>query len=185
MRITMGGGMTKITQLKNSIVILLLLTTFSCHATRSEKMNSINFWKFVNNVKVQTPEGLFKLAPIFNNAFVVQAENDVFISYSNSGLMLDGKVNIENIEARVFRKNRENIPFLLSLQISGICITKAELKLHYSDLTLTDTPRGRSLEEETSYSTRRNDNGVRLSFGFAEKSPDCLRSVVFSVENTK
>jgi hypothetical protein len=178
----MEDGMIKITQLKNSIVTLLLLTAFSCHATRSEEMDSINFWRFVNSVKVQLPEGLAQIAHFFNGAFVVEDENDVFISYKNKNFMLDGKVNIENIGAKVFRKNNKNAPYLLTLQVSGICITLPEVKQHYSDLTITDVPRGRSLEEETSYTTVRYSNNVKLSFGFAEKKPDCLRSIVFSVE---
>ncbi|AYM89876.1 hypothetical protein D9980_04365 [Serratia sp. 3ACOL1] len=145
-------------------------------------MDSINFWRFVNSVKVQLPEGLAQIAHFFNGAFVVEDENDVFISYKNKNFMLDGKVNIENIGAKVFRKNNKNAPYLLTLQVSGICITLPEVKQHYSDLTITDVPRGRSLEEETSYTTVRYSNNVKLSFGFAEKKPDCLRSIVFSVE---
>ncbi|TQI80065.1 hypothetical protein FHU10_5083 [Serratia fonticola] len=175
--------MIKITQLKSSVLVLLLLTVFSCHATRSEKMDSTIFWQFVNNIKTQLPKGLSYVTHIFNNPFVVQAENDVFTSYENKEFLLDGKVNIENIEARVFRKNNK-VPYLLTFQVHGACITLAELKQHYTDLTITDIPRGRSLDEETTYSTPRYDNRVKLAFGFAEKNPNCLRSVVFSIDES-
>ncbi|WP_261458907.1 hypothetical protein [Serratia fonticola] len=174
--------MIKITHLKSSIVISLFLIVPSWQATGSEKTDENSFWRFINNVKLQLPEGLAQVTHLFNNAFVIQDENDQFISYKSKGFILDGKVNIESIEARVFHKNNKNAPYLLALQVSGICITLSELKQYYSDLTITDVPRGRSLVEETTYSTVRYSNNVKLAFGFAEKKPDCLGSVVFSTD---
>lgn len=173
--------MKKSAQLKNSTVIFWLLTVLSCQTAQSEEINSIKFWQFINNVKLQLPYGLEQVTHLFNGPFFSQAENDTFITYENKGLIHVGEVNIESIEARVFRKNNK-VPFLLSFQVGGTCITLAELKQNYSDLTLTDVPRGRSLEEETSYSTVKYSNNVKLSFGFAEKNPDCINSVVFSID---
>ncbi len=181
-KITMEGSMIRITHLKNSIAISLLIIIFSCQASGSEKTDANSFWRFINNVKLQLPEGLAQVTHLFNNAFVIQDENDQFISYESKSFILDGKVNIESIEARVFHKNNKNAPYLLALQVSGICITLPELKQYYSDLTITDVPRGRSLEEETSYTTVKYSNNVKLAFGFAEKKPDCLGSVVFSTD---
>lgn len=75
-----------------------------CETAQSEKIKSSKFWQLINNVKVQLPYGLEQVNNLFDNSFVLQTENDVFITYEIKDLMLIDEVNIENIEARVFRK---------------------------------------------------------------------------------
>lgn len=88
---------------------------------------------------------------------------------------LKGEVEIESIELRV-GKDKANSR-LMVLKLAGNCIRKADVLGRNDDLAMTDHPRGRSLDEETSYSVEKPWG--KLSFGFAERSPDCLRSVVF------
>lgn len=111
--------MIRITHLKNSIAISLLLIIFSCQASGSEKTDANSFWRFINNVKLQLPEGLAQVTHLFNNAFVIQDENDQFISYESKSFILDGKVNIESIEARVFHKNNKNAPIYLHYKLAA------------------------------------------------------------------
>jgi hypothetical protein len=66
---------------------------------------------------------------------------------------------------------------MLLLKVEGKCITKAELLQHFPNTTLFDMPRGRSLDEETSY-TAEMEWG-KMGFGFAERNPTCLSSVGF------
>lgn len=174
-------SIVKIMKLKNSIVVILFLTVFSCCAAKSKGMKAVNLWYLVDNIKVTLPEGFTQLAYLFDSPFIFQNENDVFTTYKNKNFMLEGNISVEDIEARIFRKNNDAIPYLLTFKISGACVNLAELKNHYADLMMADVPRGRSLAEETVYSTYTDDNHIKLAFGFAEKKPECLRSVVFSV----
>lgn len=81
-----------------------------------------------------------------------------------------------------YLEKKHDVPYLLIFKVDGVCISLAELKRNYSDLTITDMPRGHSWDEETSYSTIRYSNNVKLSFGFPEISPDCIRSIAFSTD---
>lgn len=63
--------------------------------------------------------------------------------------------------------------------ILGGCVSRREIESRFGPLAITGTPRGRSLDEETALS--REESLGRLSFGFAERKPDCLRSLSLSV----
>lgn len=68
---------------------------------------------------------------------------------------------------------------LLVLNLSGPCVTRADLEPRFGPLTLTEVPRGESLDEEAHWSRR--ERWGKLSFGFSSRSPNCLSSVVFTL----
>ena len=70
-------------------------------------------------------------------------------------------------------------PLLIVTIVSG-CPARRDVAARYEPWTLVDVPRGRSLQEEASWS-RREARGT-LSFGFAEAAPDCLRSIAFDTD---
>lgn len=61
------------------------------------------------------------------------------------------------------------------------CPRKSDVEARYSPWKLTDVPRGESWDEEAYWS--RLESWGKLSFGFAESAPDCLRTVAFNVRN--
>lgn len=64
----------------------------------------------------------------------------------------------------------------LVLRIGGACVPRTDVIRRHEGLEITGTPRGGSLDEETAWS--RSEPWGRLSFGFAERDPDCLSSVL-------
>jgi len=96
--------------------------------------------------------------------------------YDGGPLYLADQINIEAIDLRVRLMNEAQ--GLIALEISGFCVTLEQVRVHYPDLVLTDIPRGRSLDEKT-YWTAYLPWG-ELSFGFKERNPDCLASVVIN-----
>lgn len=69
---------------------------------------------------------------------------------------------------------------LLAIDVTSGCVHAEDVAAHYKPWTLTDIPRGRSLDEQTSWS--REERWGRLSFGFAERRPECLASIVFEAK---
>lgn len=67
---------------------------------------------------------------------------------------------------------------LLNLSIASGCPARAEVEKRYGPLAVTGGPTGRSTAEETKLS--RQLPWGRLTFGFAEKAPDCLSSVTLA-----
>lgn len=70
-------------------------------------------------------------------------------------------------------------PLLIVDIVSG-CPARAEVAARFQPWILSDTPRGRSPDEETSWS--REEPWGKLSFGFPDAHPDCLRTVSFHVK---
>ena len=95
-----------------------------------------------------------------------------------------GEVQIENVDYR--RPNPEQgatsgALLILDVDVEAHCIGRTKILETLPDIVLTDIPRGRSLDEEA-YWTRETDE-FKLSFGFAERNPDCLKSIIYNVKN--
>ncbi len=95
--------------------------------------------------------------------------------YEASDVALSHGVTLEKISVRIQKIQPD--PGFVSIKLVGSCVTRAEVMRRYEGLTLSDHPRGRSPDEETSFSRR--EAWGELTFGFAERAPDCLRTVVF------
>ena len=70
---------------------------------------------------------------------------------------------------------------LLNLRIGGDCLARAAVEERYGPLAVSDLPRGRSLDETMGMS--REEPWGRLTFGFAERAPDCLATVTFAAKD--
>jgi hypothetical protein len=64
------------------------------------------------------------------------------------------------------------------LSVGGECVTLAGVRARYPGAVVSQAPRGRSLDEETSHSV--GLEWGELSFGFSERNPRCLSSVTLS-----
>lgn len=69
------------------------------------------------------------------------------------------------------------------LSLDGACISLDQVRRHFEDLQITEAPRGRSMDEETSYSVMMPWG--KLSFGFAQRNPNCLASIVFNPQKSQ
>ena len=69
---------------------------------------------------------------------------------------------------------------LLIVRIASGCPNRHDVEKRYAPWTLSDAPRGRSVDEQTSWS--RDEVWGRLSFSFAEGAPDCLRTMTFDAK---
>ena len=88
---------------------------------------------------------------------------------------VDG-IHFDEVELRI-RGGKEGAGGLLVLCIGpGGCPRLAEVRQRFEGLAISDHPRGRSLDEETQFS--RQEPWGTLTFGFAERDPDSLRTIV-------
>lgn len=102
--------------------------------------------------------------------------NDIFRFYESQPVHLEDGVVVSNIDLRIKRSGPH--PGFLVLAVDGACIRLELVRRHYDNLRITGTPRGRSLDEQTYYTATLPWGD--LSFGFAERNPDCLASVAFN-----
>ncbi|MCC8397432.1 hypothetical protein LJ656_33250 [Paraburkholderia sp. MMS20-SJTR3] len=101
--------------------------------------------------------------------------NTAFQFYMGGPIPLSNGMLISKVDLRI--RHKPGHPGFLVLNLDVTCTELAEVRAHYSDLRVTDRPRGISLDEVTSYSTELQWG--KLSFSFKERNPKCLSSVAF------
>ncbi|MBB6589689.1 hypothetical protein LBW62_24790 [Ralstonia solanacearum] len=137
----------------------------------------MTLWQAVDALTRQIPFSKTKIENLLSAQLTETDEggNDVFQFFKSSPVKLSDGVVIENIDLRIKRQGSH--PGFMVLRLGGPCISLDMVRSHYSNLEVTDIPRGRSLEESTTHSTLLQWG--RLSFSFKERNPGCLASVTF------
>lgn len=156
---------------------ILLLSFYSLTALGMNKVN-ISFWQVIAEVQGQKRLSLEKTETILNQKLTEETEqsNEYFQMYKGKSIQLAEGLVIATIDLRLPRAPTRN-DGLLALNLEGECITLPQVKQQFPVLKITGTPRGRSLEDSTTYTA--NTPWGEVDFGFQEKRPDCLGYVIF------
>ncbi|MFP5394105.1 MAG: hypothetical protein ACLGI6_21620 [Gammaproteobacteria bacterium] len=140
-------------------------------------LHETTLWRIIDRISTlphydqQTVGGLFNV----ELDELADGGNDVFRFFKSQRDIQLKDVKVTLIDLRV---NRDNIhPGFLVLRVGDGCVPVADVRQRYPDIRITDVPRGRSLDEVTSYSV--HQPWGKLSFSFKVRSPDCLAGVSF------
>lgn len=171
-------GMTKhmvkhLRKQKRSIygAVALLIT-----APAVAKTPTNNLWDFIVYIKAATRHLTVDTVAQFPLSLTLDNQNEYVNFYQSNAVLLDDGSQINDIDVRLRRIPKEQSAFI-SFSLKGQCVTLAQVRQHYSPLKITDTPRGHSVYEVTSYTAMLNDD-QDVSFSFAEINPKCLSGVV-------
>ena len=104
-----------------------------------------------------------------------QHSNAYFKFYYGQDIQLAGDTSVTKIDLRLPEEGAQSLGMLL-LRLGGECIFMPQLKQQHENLRVTEIPRGRSLEEATTYTS--SSPWGEIDFGFQEKKPDCLAYVI-------
>jgi hypothetical protein len=180
--------MTRASRLRNDIWRWLLSTVFlligiGCSqvhgAQELEKkmaINEMNLWQMITALANAIPFTKSKIETLLSMNLRQDSENEYFQFWKSGRILLKDGLTIESVDLRT--KRQEAHPGFLVIEIAGVCIPKVEIQRHYSNLALTEAPRGRSLQEQTVHSS--SQSWGELSFGFKEANPACLSTVIFN-----
>ena len=146
---------------------------------------NVTLWQVIDSLAQQIPFSKQKVetalsTPLFETD---NTANDLlhFFKLQSPPVVLAEGVIISDVNLRIRRRGGH--PGLLGLDIGGACITLEQIRVRYDQLKSTGHPRGGSLDEKWYYAQELPWGS--LSFGFAERNPDCLASVGFGPkENT-
>jgi hypothetical protein len=160
------------------MAIVALISTESCQAEDMTNTLASNLYGLID-MFVATPPIDHSVVERAAGVHLLLASSGVFDDY----IARDVKVGGTTIDLIDYREpsgggGPKRGP-MLALKLGGRCVEREALLLHYEGLAISDVPRGRSPNEQTYYA--RQEPWGTLSFGFAEHSPDCLRTIVFSV----
>ncbi|MEJ8860113.1 hypothetical protein WKW79_36685 [Variovorax robiniae] len=142
----------------------------------SLKNTPLSLWELVDTLKNRAPYTREKIELAINSKLTeVESSNDVFHFYRGGDLPLREGIVISKVDLRIKRAGVH--PGFLVVDLTGTCVPLESVQRHYARLERTGVPRGRSLEEATSYSSL--ESWGKLSFGFREKNPGCLAFIAF------
>ncbi|MBB5509467.1 hypothetical protein [Paraburkholderia atlantica] len=183
-RLTCSGDWTK------SLAVLCLAGWFGgCslaagHYGQDSQMTQpdMTLWQTIDSLVQQIPFTKEKVESVLATHLVGRdtsgdsIENTAFQFYVGGPAKMADGVVVGNVDLRV-RHTGGHPGFLALGKLSGECVTLAVVRAHYSNLKVTDSPRGQSLDETTAYSAFLPWG--TLSFAFAERNRDCLEGVSF------
>lgn len=87
-----------------------------------------------------------------------------------------GGLDFERVSLSYLPNGKPGV-FVLTLA-PDLAPSREEVRARFDDIKITAAPSGRSLDEETEFS--RQEVWGTLAFGFAERAPDKLRSIIFN-----
>lgn len=159
-----------------SLIGILLLSAAQPTAFAADTTKSL--WEIMATLRSESVMTRESIERDFATKLTLKNQNQYTLFYASAGPQLNNNLRIANIDFRVPTPGASPRGSFLVLSLEGKgCITLEDVKQHYADLTLSQVPHGHSLEEETGYRT--TFNHWKLAFGFKEKRPECLASVVF------
>lgn len=166
-----------------AIVIISLIAwinpTNSAQSTEKMtiKLNS-SLWSVIESLSRQIPFSKHKVETTLSTILLEENTdgNDVFQFFRSEPLELSDGVVLSRIDLRIKRGGGH--PGFAVLNVAGTCVTLDEIRRHFGNLTVTEIPRGRSLDDATSHTAFLSWG--KLSFGFAERKPSCLAWVSFN-----
>ena len=141
-------------------------------------MKHVNFWTFVDNMKVNLIKTQDEMMRSFGNPLLLEHETAHTRFFIGGGFPLQDGIKIDSVDLRV-SKDTAPTPAFLSFEVSGKCISREDVHKKYKGLVLSGMPTGRSLEETTSFSSNPDEKGLFVTFSFSEAKPDCLKRVIF------
>lgn len=137
---------------------------------------SDELWQKIRLIEVKIAQGresLLEAWPVPASLQKIRRSGQV--SFMEGGVLaVTPDVIITSSEIRL----NEDVPVLAFFEMDGRCITVKELKRRYPAVSITGVPHSMSPEDKTYWSTE-SDRG-KIAFGFAQKRPACLSTVVFT-----
>ncbi|VTP14422.1 hypothetical protein PUATCC27989T_02282 [Phytobacter ursingii] len=155
---------------------MFIVTALMITAPAVAKTPTNNLWDFIVSIKAATRHLTIDTVAQFPLSLTLDNQNEYVNFYQSNAVLLDDGSQINDIDVRLRRIPKEQAAFI-SFSLKGQCVTLAQVRQHYSPLKITDTPRGHSVYEVTSYTAMLNDD-QDVSFSFAEINPKCLSGVV-------
>lgn len=135
----------------------------------------MNLWQAIEVLAQQIPLTKAKVEALFSITLYEKRRSRHTTFLEGDGVDFSQGSQLTKFDLRL--GNDANDPGFMVLSIGGACVTLEQVRNHYSALTITGSPRGRSLDDVTTHSTELPWG--KLTFAFAERKPECLAWIAF------
>ena len=158
-----------------ALLVVIAAATCALHAAPAEKDNvsKIDLWTLLDALPSRMPLDAQQVQAAFGVALGHVSANEYVDFFEGGPAHLADAVDIEKLDLRMHKHQPHR---LLALSLAGRCIERSVVLSRYDGLQISDHPRSTFPDQQTYWSTRQPWG--KLSFGFAQGKPDCLRTVV-------
>lgn len=137
-------------------------------------MTTIDIWTLLDDLPSRMPLDPEPVQNAFGVALRHVSANEFVDFFEGGPVPLADGVDVQNLDLRVHKD--EPLQRLLVLTIGSRCVERSAVLARYDSLQITDHPRSTFPDQQTYWS--KQQPWGKLSFGFAQGNPDCLRTVV-------
>jgi len=173
----------KVWKVKMIGVLVVALSLLMAAGVAGEERTdaSMDLWKTIDALTQQIPFSQQKVETALSTQLAEKplgSGNNLYHLFESQPIALADGVVISNVDLRI-KRSGDHPGFLVLVmdETDGAGVTLEQVQAQYSQLAITDIPRGDSLEEEFSYS--QIFPWRKLSFGFKARDPERLASIVF------
>lgn len=136
-----------------------------------------SLWTLLTQLSHAVPFTKEKIEAHFGAPLRQTSRNDYFTMYGGGGTKLEHGLVVSSIDLRV-RHDGQPHPGFLVLALTGGCVSVTDVRQHFPRVTVVQTPRGRSVNEQTYIAS--DEPWGEVSFGFPVSNPGCLTTVVLN-----
>ena len=138
--------------------------------------NLMTLWQAIDALVKQIPFSKLKVEAVLS-ARLDEVQRGTYTLFLEGGPSdLADAIRIAKIDLRLGFEPGD--PGFLVLNVDGACVGIEQVRTQYSNVEITGMPRGRSFDEKTTHSVQLPWG--KLSFGFKERKPECLASIIFN-----
>lgn len=158
------------------LLVASLLVSNSCMARTLPPKSSEGVSQLIRDIAGAGSISRQRLEQVFQTAFI-EAQGTKYLRVFEAQNVRYGTLEFERISYKDPIYGANFGPRMTAM-LKGKCLQRVAIMSEFKSLAITQTPNGHSMEEETVYS--RDYPRGKLSFGFAEAAPDCLRSITIA-----
>lgn len=174
--------MTRTTVRSACILTLATLMLVACVHSSIDEQEGISMatketlWQMIEAIERNMPLTKEGAEQALGTSFQLAQQDQYSVHWISEEVLLDNGARISNASLVLGAKGPVASQGI-TLNLTGECITRNEVKARYGEMEIVGHPRGHSLQEATSFGAAQLWG--ELIFAFREIDPDCLAYVTF------
>jgi hypothetical protein len=162
----------------------LMLACQQVNASDGARSTHMKLEELLQRLEQERPWTPAKIESVLGVTPVLYEANEYWTKYLAGPVELEEGVTVEKLRFSLKNATQAVPRFTVYLSDDSSCVTRQRITSTYPDIQMDyqNIPRGRSLDEQIYYDAKRAWG--ELSFGFKERRPDCLSSIIFRTEGS-
>ncbi|MDR2208787.1 MAG: hypothetical protein LBE22_07455 [Azoarcus sp.] len=162
---------------KGLIACLSGILCLFCSISNAEPQMKLE--ELIQKLDAANPWTVERVEKVLGSKLIETSSTKTFVIHETGQLLFEEGLSIKEVHLRLRVATNEMIRLIVDLSDEASCFALDRITNSYPSVKVSPLggPRGRSLDEETHYWAERPWG--HISFGFKERRPKCLSSIIF------